>query len=158
MHKGQDGTRKRFLAKSVQWVAHSWYIMVLNLSKILQQKDDVLQGLRDRTKTYLSKWGYSQKQMASAVGISETYLSDFLNGRRGMSEIPFAKIEHILSLSATQRKLQFYKGGNTGARMANLQSKGHNIKGQVKFSDRYADVIDETHAAFSKITRDRMEA
>jgi predicted transcriptional regulator len=34
--------------------------LVLNLSKILQQKDDVLQSLRDCTKTYLSKWGYSQ--------------------------------------------------------------------------------------------------
>ena len=70
--------------------------MVVNLSKILQQKADVLQSLRERTKVYLSKHGYTQKAMASAVGISETYLNDFLNGRRGMPEIPFAKIEHVL--------------------------------------------------------------
>jgi hypothetical protein len=122
--------------------------MVVNLSKILQQKADVLQSLRDRTKTYLSKWGYSQKAMSSAVGISETYLNDFLNGRRGMSEVPFAKIEHVLSLKADQRKLQFYQGGNTGARMANLQSKGKTLKGQIKF-DKIA-VIEQTHAAFFK--------
>jgi transcriptional regulator with XRE-family HTH domain len=132
--------------------------MVVNLSKILQQKADVLQSLRDRTKTYLSKWGYSQKAMASAVGISETYLNDFLSGRRGMSEVPFAKIEHVISLKADQRKLQFYTGGNSGARMANLQSKGQNIKGQVKFGDKYGDVINQTHVAFSKINQDRMEA
>lgn len=79
--------------------------MVVNLSKILQQKADVLQSLRERTKNYLAKFGYSQKALAAAVGISETYLNDFLNGRRGMSEIPFAKIEHVLSLNATHRKL-----------------------------------------------------
>src|ERR1700747_986111 len=132
--------------------------MVVNLSKILQQKAAGLQSLRDRTKTYLSKWGYSQKAMSSAVGISETYLNDFLNGRRGMSEIPFAKIEHVLSLNATQRKLQFYCGGSAGARMCNLQAKGRNLKGQVKFGDSYGEVINETHAAFSKINQDRMEA
>jgi DNA-binding transcriptional regulator YdaS (Cro superfamily) len=38
--------------------------------------------------------------MASAVGISETYLNDFLNGRRGLSVVPFSKIEHIVSLKA----------------------------------------------------------
>jgi len=132
--------------------------MVVNLSKNLQQKADVLQSLRERTKAYLSKWGYSQKQMASAVGISETYLSDFLNGRRGMSEVPFAKIEQVLSVNATQRKLQFYTGGNTGARMCNLQARGKNLEGQVKFGEKYGDVINQTHAAFSKINQDRMEA
>jgi transcriptional regulator with XRE-family HTH domain len=132
--------------------------MVLNLSKVLQQKADVLQSLRDRTKTYLQKFGYSQKAMASAVGISETYLNDFLNSRRGMAEVPFAKIEQILSLNVNQRKLQFYKGGNTGTRMCNLQAKGKTLKGQVKFDRSYADVIDETHAAFSKINQERMEA
>jgi hypothetical protein len=130
--------------------------MVVNLSKILQQKADVLQSLRDRTKTYLSKWGYTQKAMATAVGISETYLNDFLNGRRGMSPIPFAKIEHVLSVSATQRKLQFYTGGNTGTRMCNLQAKGNVVKGQVKFEE--IGVIEETHAAFAKIKQNRMEA
>jgi transcriptional regulator with XRE-family HTH domain len=129
--------------------------MVVNLSKILQQKADVLQNLRDRTKVYLSKHGYTQKAIASAVGISETYLNDFLNGRRGMSEIPFAKIEHVLSLNANQRKLQFYKGGNTGARMANLQSKGENVKGQVKF-DKIA-AIAQTHAEFSNILERKLE-
>jgi DNA-binding transcriptional regulator YdaS (Cro superfamily) len=132
--------------------------MVVNISKILQQKADVLQSLRDGTKTYLSKWGYTQKAMASAVGISETYLNDFLNGRRGMSPIPFAKIEHVLSLNATQRKLQFYTGGNTGVRARHLQSKGNNLKGQVTYDKSYGDVIDETHAAFSKINQNRMEA
>jgi transcriptional regulator with XRE-family HTH domain len=132
--------------------------MVVNLSKILQQKADVLQSLRERTKTYLSRWGYSQKAMASAVGISETYLNDFLNGRRGMSVQPFAKIEQVLSLNANQRKLQFYTGGNTGARLCNLQAKGRNVKGQVKFGDSYGDVIEETHAAFSKFNQTRMEA
>ena len=131
--------------------------MVLNLSKVLQQKADVLQGLRDRTKVYLDKFGYSQKAMASAVGISETYLNDFLNGRRGMSPIPFSKIEHVLSLNANQRKLQFYTGGNTGTRICNPQAKGKTLKGQVKFGESYADVIDETHAAFSKINQERKE-
>jgi hypothetical protein len=130
--------------------------MVVNLSKILQQKADVLQSLRDRTKTYLSKWGYTQKTLAYAVGISETYLNDFLNGRRGMSEVPFAKIEQVLSLNATQRKLQFYNGGNSGARMANLQSKGNTVKGQIKFEKIGA--IEETRAAFEKINENRMEA
>ena len=129
--------------------------MVVNLSKILQQKADVLQSLRERTKAYLSKWGYSQKQMASAVGISETYLSDFLNGRRNMSPIPFAKIEHVLSLNAPQRKLQFYTGGNTGARMANLQSKGNTVKGQIKF-DKIA-ALEQTHAEFSNILEQKLE-
>ena len=132
--------------------------MVVNLSKILQQKAGVLQSLRERTKAYLSKWGYSQKQMASAVGISETYLSDFLNGRRGMSEVPFAKIEQVLSVNATQRKLQFYTGGNTGARMCNLQARGKNLEGQVKFIDKYGDVIRETQVAFSKFNQNRTEA
>ena len=132
--------------------------MVVNLSKILQQKADVLQSLRERTKAYLSKWGYSQKQMASAVGISETYLSYFLNGRRGMSEVPFAKIEQVLSVNATQRKLQFYTGSNTGARMCNLQARGKNLEGQVKFIDKYGDVIRETQVAFSKFNQNRTEA
>jgi transcriptional regulator with XRE-family HTH domain len=131
--------------------------MVLNLSKVLQQKTDVLQSLRERTKSYLAKFGYTQKAMAAAVGISETYLNDFLNGRRGMSVQPFAKIEQVLSLNATQRKLQFYTGGNTGARMCNLQAKGRNVKGQVKFGDSYGDVIEETQVAFSKFNENRME-
>jgi DNA-binding transcriptional regulator YdaS (Cro superfamily) len=80
----------------------------------------VLQSLRDRTKVYLSKYGYTRKAMAAAVGISETYLNDFLNGRRGMSPIPFAKIEQVLSLNAQQRKLQFYTGGNTGSSCVSL--------------------------------------
>jgi transcriptional regulator with XRE-family HTH domain len=132
--------------------------MVLNLSKILQQKADVLQSLRDRTKVYLSKHGYTQKAMASAVGISESYLNDLLNGPRVMSEIPFAKIEHVLSLNATQRKLQFYKGGNTGTRACHLQSKGTNVTGQVSYGKSYGDVVAETHAAFQKINQSRMEA
>ena len=132
--------------------------MVLNLSKVLQQKADVLQSPRERTKVYLSKHGYTQKAMASAVGISETYLNDFLNGRRGLSAIPFSKIEHVLSLNATQRRLQFYCGGNTGPRMCNLQAKGKNLKGQVKFGDSYGNVINEIHAAFSKINQNKMEA
>jgi transcriptional regulator with XRE-family HTH domain len=131
---------------------------IISLSQILQQKADVLQSLRDRTKTYLSKFGYSQKVMAAAVGISETYLNDFLNGRRGISEVPFAKIEHVLSLKADQRKLQFYTGGNTGTRMCNLQAKGKTLKGQVKFGDSYGDVIQETKAAYSKINQEKMEA
>jgi transcriptional regulator with XRE-family HTH domain len=93
--------------------------MVLNLSKVLQQKADVLQSLRDRTKTYLSKWGYSQKAMAAAVDISETYLNDFLNGRRGMSEVPFAKIEQILSV--TGRK------GNCSSTNPAIQVRGSPI-------------------------------
>jgi transcriptional regulator with XRE-family HTH domain len=132
--------------------------MVLNLSKVLQQKADVLQSLRERIKIYLSKWGYSQKAMANAVGISETYLNDFLNGRRGMSEVPFVKIEHLLSLNATQRKLQFYCGGNTGTRACHLQSKGENIKGQVKYDKSFGDAIKETQVAFSKYNKNRMEA
>jgi len=132
--------------------------MVVNLSKILQQKADVLQSLRERTKAYLSKWGYSQKQMASAVGISETYLSDFLNGRRGISEVPFAKIEQVLSLTATQRKLQFYKGGNSGARFTNLQQKGQNVPGQIKLAKYEGGVVEQTHREFSKFNQDRMEA
>ena len=132
--------------------------MVLNLSKILQQKADVLQSLRDRTKVYLSKHGYTQKSMAAAVGISETYINDFLNGRRGMSEIPFAKIEQVLSLNATQRKLQFYSGGTTGTRACHLQSKGRNIKGQVTYDKSYRDAIEETKVAFSKFNQNRMEA
>lgn len=130
--------------------------MVVNLSKILQQKSDVLQSLRDRTKVYLSKHGYTQKAMAAAVGISETYLNDFLNGRRGMSEVPFAKIEQVLSLNAQQRKLQFYAGGNTGARACHLQAKGKEKKGQISYDKSYGDVLDETHAAFSKINQNRM--
>ena len=132
--------------------------MVVNLSKILQQKADVLQSLRDRTKVYLSKYDYTQKAMASAVGMSETYLNDFLNARRGLSETPFAKIEHVLSLSATERKRQFYTGGNTGARACHLQSKGTNVKGQVSYGKSYGDVVAETHAAFQKINQNRMEA
>jgi transcriptional regulator with XRE-family HTH domain len=132
--------------------------MVLNLSKVLQQKADVLQSLRDRTKVYLSKHGYTQKAMASAVGISETYMNDFLNGRRGMSEIPFAKIEQVLSLSATERKRQFYTGGNTGARACHLQSKGRNVRGQVSYDKSYGDVVAETHVAFQKLNQNRMEA
>jgi transcriptional regulator with XRE-family HTH domain len=131
--------------------------MVLNLSKVLQQKADVLQSLRDRTKTYLSKWGYSQKAMASVIGISETYLNDFLNGRRGMSEVPFAKIEQILSLNATQRKLQFYSGGNTGARICNLQHKGHNVKGQINLNKFDNGAVAETREAFSNLLERKME-
>ena|ERR1700747_2969124 len=131
---------------------------IISLSKILQQKDDVLQSLRDRTKSYLSKWGYSPKAMANAVGISETYLCDFLNGRRGMAVEPFAKIEQILSLNATQRKLQFYKSGNTGARFCNMQHKGHTIPGQIKLAKFENGAVAETHAAFSKFNQDRMEA
>jgi transcriptional regulator with XRE-family HTH domain len=129
--------------------------MVVNLSKVLQQKVDVLQSLRERTKTYLSKWGYSQKAMSAAVGISETYLNDFLNGRRGLSAVPFSKIEHVLSLKADQRKLQFYQGGNTGQRICNMQSKGRNIADQIKFDG--IDAIEETHAEFSKFVERKME-
>jgi hypothetical protein len=105
--------------------------MVLNLSRILQQKADVLQSLRDRTRSYLSKWGYSQKAMAAVVGITETYLNDFL---------------------------QFYKSGNTGARFCNMQHKGQNIPGQIKLAKYDNGAVNETHAAFSKYNQDRMEA
>jgi transcriptional regulator with XRE-family HTH domain len=130
---------------------------IISLSTILQQKDDVLQSLRDRTKTYLSKWRYSQKAMANAVGISETYLCDFLNGRRGMAVESFAKIEQILSLNATQRKLQFYAGGSTGARFTNLQHKGQNIPGQIKLAKYEDGVVEQIHKEFQTINKQKLE-
>jgi len=112
-------------------------------------------SLRERTKAYIAKFGYRQNQIAEAIGVSNSHVADFLSARRGLSDITFAKLEHILSLNATQRKLQFYTGGNTGARMANLQSKGHNIKGQVKFNKIAA--IEQTDAEFSNILERKLE-
>jgi hypothetical protein len=129
--------------------------MILNLSKLHSQQEAIFASLRDRTKAYVAKFGYRQNQIA---GVSESHIADFLSARRGLSEITFAKLEHVLSLNSTQRKFRFYKGGNTGPRMCNLQAKGKNLKGQVKFGDSYGNVINETHAAFSKINQDRMEA
>jgi transcriptional regulator with XRE-family HTH domain len=129
--------------------------MMLNLSKLHSQKEAMFSSLRDRVKAYLAKFEYTQKQMSAVIGVSESHLADFLSGRRGLSNITFSKLEHVLSLGATQRKLQFYTGGNSGARMANLQSKGNTVKGQVKF-ERIA-AIKETHAAFAKISQHRME-
>ena len=114
-------------------------------------------SLRDRTKAYIAKFGYRQNQVAEAIGVSESHMADFLSARRGLSDITFAKLEHVLSLNANQRKLQFYTVGSTGARMCNLQAKGKTLKGQVKFDRSYADVIDETHAAFSKITKEKLD-
>jgi transcriptional regulator with XRE-family HTH domain len=132
--------------------------MVLNFTKLRQQQDAMLSSLRDRTKTYLNKWGYTQRQLAEAVQISETHLNDFLQAKRGLSETAFFKIEHVLSLNATQRKLQFYKSGNTGARFCNMQHKGQNIPGQIKLAKYDNGAVNETHAAFSKYNQDRMEA
>jgi predicted XRE-type DNA-binding protein len=115
-------------------------------------------SLRDRTKAYIAKFGYRQNQIAEAIGVSESHVADFLSARRGLSDITFAKLEHVLSLNSTQRKLQFYKSGNTGPRMCNLQAKGRNLKGQVKFGDSYGDVINDTQVAFSKFNQNRMEA
>jgi transcriptional regulator with XRE-family HTH domain len=131
--------------------------MMLNLSKLHSQKEAMFSSLRDRVKAYLEKFEYTQKQISAVIGVSQSHLADFLSGRRGLSDITFSKIEHVLSLNATQRKLQFYRGGSTGSRMCNLQAKGKNVKGQVKFGDSYGDVIDETHAAFQKINQNRME-
>src|ERR1700756_5866387 len=108
--------------------------MVLNFTELRTQQEAMLSSLRDRTKTYLSKWGYTQRQLAEAVKISETHLNDFLQAKRGLSKTAFFKIDQILSLNATQRKLQFYKGGNTGARFTNLQHKGQNVPGQIKLA------------------------
>src|ERR1700758_1009822 len=108
--------------------------MVLNFSKLRTQQEAMLSSLRDRTKTYLSKWGYTQRQLAEAVKISETHVNDFLQAKRGLSETAFINMEHILSLNATQRKLQFYRGGNSTPRICNLQHKGHNVKGQINLT------------------------
>jgi transcriptional regulator with XRE-family HTH domain len=132
--------------------------MMLNLSKLHSQKEAMFSSLRDRVKAYLAKFEYTQKQMSAVIGVSESHLADFLSGRRGLSDITFSKIEQILSLSAAQRKLQFYKGGNTGARACHLQSKGRNVKGPVSYDKSYGDVVAETHAAFQKINENRMEA
>jgi transcriptional regulator with XRE-family HTH domain len=129
--------------------------MILNLRKLYSQQEAMFSSLRDRAKTYLAKYGYHQKQMAEAIGVSETHMADFLSAKRGLSETPFVKLEHILSLNANQRKLQFYKGGNTDTRMCNLQSKVRNIKGQIKFDS--IEAIEETHAAFSKFNQDKLE-
>ena len=80
-------------------------------------------SLRARTRAYIAKFRYRQNQIAEAIGVSESHIADFLSARRGLSDITFAKLEHILSLSAAQTKLQFYRGGNTGPRMCNLQGK-----------------------------------
>ena len=129
--------------------------MMLNLSKLHSQKEAMFSSLRDRVKAYLAKFEYTQRQMSAVIGVSESHLADFLSGRRGLSDITFSKIEQVLSLSATQRKLQFYQGGNSGARMANLQSEGKNVKGQVKF-DKIA-AIEQTHAEFSNILGRKLE-
>jgi transcriptional regulator with XRE-family HTH domain len=115
-------------------------------------------SLRDRSKAFLAKFGYSQKQIAEATGVSETHMADFLSARRELSDVTFSKLEHILSLNAGQRKLQFYKSGNTGARICNLQHKGHNIKGQIKLAKFDNGAVAETHAAFSKFNQEKMEA
>jgi transcriptional regulator with XRE-family HTH domain len=130
--------------------------MILNLSKLHSQQEAMFASLRERTKAYVAKFGYRQNQIAEAIGVSNSHVADFLSARRGLSDITFAKLEHILSLNATQRKLQFYNGGNSGARMANLQSKGNTVKGQIKFEKIGA--IEETHAAFAKINENRMKA
>jgi predicted transcriptional regulator len=129
--------------------------MILNLSKLHTQKEAMFSSLRERTKAYIAKFGYRQNQIAEAIGVSNSHVADFLSARRGLSDITFAKLEHILSLNATQRKLQFYTGGNTGARMANLQSKGNTVKGQVKFNKIAA--IEQTHAEFSNILERKLE-
>jgi transcriptional regulator with XRE-family HTH domain len=132
--------------------------MVLNFAKLRTQQEAMLSSLRDRTKTYLSKWGYTQRQLAEAVKISETHVNDFLQAKRGLSEAAFFKIDQVLSLNATQRKLQFYKGGNTGARFTNLQHKGPNVPGQIKLAKYEGGVVEQTHREFSKFNQDRMEA
>jgi transcriptional regulator with XRE-family HTH domain len=131
--------------------------MILNLSKLHSQQEAMFSSLRDRTQAYIAKFGYRQNQIAEAIGVSESHIADFLSARRGLSDITFAKLEHILSLNATQRKLQFYTGGNTGTRMCNLQAKGKTLKGQVKFGDSYGDAIQETKAAFSKFNQEKLE-
>jgi hypothetical protein len=130
--------------------------MVLNFTKLRQQQDAMLSGLRDRTKAYLSKWGYAQRQLAEAVQISETHLNDFLQSKRGLGEVMYAKMEHVLSLNANQRKLQFYRGGNSGARATHGQVMGNAVKGQIKFGD--IDAVADTHAEFYKFNQKRMEA
>ena len=81
--------------------------MVLNFTKLRTQQEAMLSSLRGRTKTYLSKWGYTQRQLAEAVKISETHLNDFLQAKRGLSETAFFNMEHVLSLNATQGALTF---------------------------------------------------
>jgi predicted XRE-type DNA-binding protein len=132
--------------------------MVLNLSKLHSQQEAMFASLRDRTRAYIAKFGYRQNQIAEAVSVSESHIADFLSAGRGLSDITFAKLEHVLSLNSTQRKLQFYKSGNTGPRMCNLQAKGRNLKGQVKFGDSYGDVINDTQVAFSKFNQNRIGA
>ena len=114
-------------------------------------------SLRDRTKAYIAKFGYRQNQVAEAIGVSESHMADFLSARRGLSETTFAKLEHVLSLSTTQRKLQFYKSGNTGARFCNLQHKGRNINGQIKLAKYDGGVVEQTHAEFQKINGQKLE-
>jgi transcriptional regulator with XRE-family HTH domain len=132
--------------------------MMLNLSKLHSQKEAMFSSLRDRVKAYLAKFEYTQKQMSAVIGVSESHLADFLSGRRGLSDITFSKIEHVLSLNAGQRKFQFYKGRNTGTRACHLQSKGQNVRGQVSYDKSYGDAIEETLVAFQKINQNRIEA
>jgi transcriptional regulator with XRE-family HTH domain len=132
--------------------------MMLNLRKLYSQQEAMFSSLRDRVKAYLAKFGYHQNQIAAVIGVSESHIADFLSARRGLSDITFAKLEHVISLNANQRKLQFYTGGSTGTRMCNLQARGKTLRGQVKFDRSYGDAIQETKAAFSKINQERMEA
>jgi transcriptional regulator with XRE-family HTH domain len=99
---------------------------------------------------------HTQKQMATAIGVSESQLADFLSARRGLSDLTFSKLEHVLSLNATHRKLQFYTTGNSNPRLCSLQAKGKNIKGQINVNA--IDAVANNHAAFSKYHQNRMEA
>jgi hypothetical protein len=98
--------------------------MALTFSQIQTAKAELLQDLRDRTVKFLEFFGYNKKQMATAVGVSETHLGDYLNSSRGLSETTYAKIEHILCLPADQREKLFPAGGN---RIVNVQSFGNPV-------------------------------
>ena len=71
--------------------------MILNLLKLHTQQEVMFSTLRDRVKAYLAKFDYTQKQIAAVIGVSESHMADFLSARRGLSDITFSKLKHILS-------------------------------------------------------------
>lgn len=67
----------------------------------LHESDDVRAWIREVARAL----GLSQRDLARAIGISAAHLSNFLAGRRALSEADIDRLAELLSLSADERAL-----------------------------------------------------
>jgi transcriptional regulator with XRE-family HTH domain len=100
---------------------------MLSYSELQSAQRRYIEELRLKAKGWLIANDATQRQLASVCRISETFLSDFPSGRKGLSNGSYMRLSAVFDAPTELIKLQI---PNRGAKIVNVQSNGRALEGE----------------------------